>query len=180
MFTPENSILVVIDVQGKLARMVEDHEKVTRNIRALVTAAKRLDVPILLTEQAPDKIGETIPEITDLLDNPTPIIKPTFSCCGIKEFNDSLKNLKRKEIIVCGIETHVCVYQTVADLLSSKFKVQVVVDAVSSRGQERKDVAIARMNELGAGLTTAEMIITELLHTTEHPHFREILGLLKS
>ena len=180
MFTIQNSFLLVIDVEGKLAFLMHEREKLFRNITKLIEACRILDIPIIFTEQVPEKIGQTVPEILDLLKNESPVVKASFSCCGSISFLNKLKRFKRKQIIVTGIETHVCVYQTVYDLLAQKFEIQVVADAVSSRGLENKQTALERMNNSGARLTSAEMIICELLKTSKHPKFKEIIGLIKN
>ena len=179
MFTIEKSLLLVIDVQGKLARLMFDKEQLFRNIQALIQMARFLEIPILYTEQVPEKIGPTIPEIANYLHNLPPIRKASFSCCQEEEFLKKLEFYKRPQIIVCGMETHVCVYQTAADLLEHKYEVQVVADAVSSRTKENKQLALEQLKGLGAALTSAEMIGCELLRTSQHEKFKEILSLIK-
>ena len=179
MFDIAKTVLLVIDVQGKLAALVHDKEKVYRHIEALIKTAQILNIPILYTEQVPEKIGKTIPVLERLLKSAAPITKSSFSCCGSKEFLQRINALNRKQVVVAGIEAHVCVYQTAADLLSLKFDVQVVADAVSSRNADNVCIALERMKKLGADLTSTEMIITELLRTAEHPSFREIIKLIK-
>lgn len=179
MYTADQSVLIVIDIQGKLAALAYDKEKTYKNIQALIKAAQILDIPILWTEQAPEKIGPTIEEIASLLHYLKPIRKKAFSCYLEKTFIDALKKINRKQIIVAGIETHVCVYQTVADLAAQKYTVQVVADAVSSRTKENKDLALERIRSTGATLTATEMVICELLRTSEHPRFKEVLSLIK-
>ncbi len=179
MFTPENTVLLVIDVQGRLAYLMHEKEKIFKHIQALIQMARHLSIPIIYTEQVPEKIGVTIPEIKNSLQDHQPIIKKTFSCCGEPQFLKHLSSFKRKQIIVCGIETHVCVYQTVSDLLDKKYSIQVVLDAISSRTKENNDLAIDRMKMLGAVMTSTEMIATELLRTSAHPKFKEILNLIR-
>lgn len=179
MFTIDKSVLVVIDIQGKLAQLAHDKERTYKHVQALIKAAQALDIPILWTEQVPEKIGPTIDEVASLLHYLKPIRKLTFSCYLEKAFVDTLKKIGRKQVIICGIETHVCVYQTVADLVAQKYEVQVVVDAVSSRAKENKDWALERIRSTGATLTATEMIICELLRTSEHPRFKEVLSLIK-
>lgn len=174
----QNSVLLIIDVQGKLANMMCDTDY-KDHIRALIKAAGILAIPIFLTEQAPDKIGRTVPEITQLLNGIAPITKQTFSCCGEPMFDEALKRSGRKHVIVCGIEAHVCVYQTVRDLLKDGYEVSVVVEAVSARSQHNAHAGIARCKDLGAVLTKLEMLVTELIVSTKHPKFREIMALLK-
>lgn len=179
MFTPDKSFLTVIDVQGKLAHSVFEKSIVFKHIQALIKLANALSVPILLTEQAPEKIGVTIHEILDALPGIKPIVKQSFSCCFEEDYPQTIKSLKRKQAIICGIETHVCVFQTVSDLLKMKYEVQVVVDAVSSRSEFNKMVALNRMEQEGAVLTSVEMLATELLRTSAHKKFKEVLQLIR-
>ena len=179
MFTVDHAILLVVDVQGKLANLVHEKSKVHHNIIDLLEAAKILSLPILYTEQVPEKIGKTIPGIGKYFKKNPPVVKKSFSCCGSMEFLQKLNSFNRSQVIVCGIETHVCIYQTVIDLLDRRFKVQVVADAVSSRKKEDKDIALERMKMAGALLTSTEMITCELVRTSEHKNFKEIIKLLK-
>ena len=175
----QNSVLLIIDVQGKLANMMCDADYQS-HIRRLIKVAGILEFPILLTEQAPDKIGRTVVEITDMLKGVVPISKQTFSCCGEPAFVDALKHLGRRHVVVCGIESHVCVYQTVRDLLKTGHQVSVVAEAVSARSKHNAHAGIARCKDMGAVLTTLEMLVTELIVSTRHPKFREIMSLLKN
>ena len=179
MFTIDQTVLLVIDVQGKLARKMFGKEKLFRNLQALIKGAQILSIPILWTEQTPEKIGVTVPEFSRYLTNLRPIKKASFSCVLNRRFMRALRGLHRKQILVSGIETHVCVYQTAADLLEQKYQVQIVADAVSSRTKENRDIALARMQELGAGLTSVEMVMCELLRTSEHARFKKVLKLIK-
>jgi len=179
MFSPENAILLVIDIQGKLAHLMHERNELFRHVSRLIQAAYILDVPIIITEQAPEKIGKTIPEITDVLKDYQPIPKTSFSCCGENQFIQKLESYHRKQIIVTGIESHVCVYQTVCDLLRMKYDAQVVGDAVSSRTLANKLFALDRIKAAEGSITSTEMIICELLKTSKHPKFKDIMGLLK-
>ena len=179
MLDIHNSCLVVVDVQGKLAQLMHGKEALFKNIQIIVQAAKILDIPILWCQQCPDALGPTIPEIAELLDNNEPVNKAAFSCCGEEQFNAGLKALARKQVLLCGIETHVCIYQTAVDLLRQDFHVEVIADAVSSRALENKQIAINRMASEGAKITCTEMILFELLKTAEHPQFRQIAKMIK-
>lgn len=179
LFTIENSIIVVIDVQGELANLVHEKDKLFKNIKSLIKASQLLKVPCIYTEQVPEKIGPTISLIKNDLLDATAITKVTFSCYLEEKFRAELKKLKRKQIIICGIEAHVCVFQTVADLIEKGFSVGVVSDAVSSRQLEDKNVALTRMASLGVEMLTLQMIVTELMRTSKHEKFREVLALIK-
>ena len=179
MFSIETTVLLIIDVQGKLAALMDGKKDLFRRLQSLIKAAQILQIPILHTEQAPDKIGRTIPEISNLLSHQRPIEKLSFSCWGNPEFVGAVKKLKRKQILIAGIEAHVCVYQTAVDLKAAGFAVMVAADAVSSRSRRNTELALERMKELGIRLTSTEMIICELIRSAEHKNFREIMGLIK-
>jgi isochorismate hydrolase len=179
MFSPENAVLLIIDVQGKLAHLMHEKDEVIRHIGGLIHVADFLNIPVVTTEQAPEKIGKTIPEITELLKDRQPVAKKSFSCCGQDEFMQELKALNRKQVIIVGIEAHVCVYQTVCDLMKNQYEVQVVADAVSSRTEANRDFALERIRAFGGDVTSTEMIVCELLKTSEHEKFREVINLIK-
>jgi len=179
MLDIQNCCLVVVDVQGKLARLMHDQQALFKNIQILIKAAKILNIPILWCQQCPDALGPTIPEIAQLLTDSEPIDKSAFSCCGAKQFNIKLNETKRQQVLLCGIETHVCIYQTAVDLLQKGFNVDVVADAVSSRTSENKQIAINRMAAEGINISCTEMAIFELLLTAEHPQFKQIAKLIK-
>ena len=179
MFTVNQTVLLVIDIQGKLAHSMQDKDRLFKNIQAMIKGAQILQIPILWTEQVPEKIGNTIPEIASLLKDQQPIEKVSFSCVPNKRFMEALSALNRKQIVIVGIETHVCVYQTACDLLDEGYKVQVVSDSVSSRSSENKQTALDSLKHRGVPLTCVEMILCELLKTSEDSRFKEILKLMK-
>jgi nicotinamidase-related amidase len=178
MLTIEQSLLVVIDVQGKLAGMMDDPDYL-RRIRAMLKAVKFLEVPVILTEQAPEKIGVTVDAVRDLAQTAPLIVKQSFSCWGEPAFVDAVKSSGRKQMIVAGIEAHVCVYQTVRDLIKAGYEVYLLADAVSSRNPADHEIGIHRSQKEGAVLTTLEMTVTELMQSTHHPKFRDVMALLK-
>jgi len=179
MFSSEQSLLLVIDVQGKLFELMHHRGHLVHVIPRLIQAAKLLDVPVIHTEQAPDKIGKTVDSIASLLTEQKPITKRTFSCCRNPEFTEILSFHGRRQIVVAGIEAHVCVYQTVSDLVEKGFGAQVVTDGVSSRHEHCVEIGLKRMEEAGAKMTCAEMIICEWMQSADHPKFREIMKLIK-
>jgi len=179
MLEISNCLLLVIDVQGKLAKLVHEHEKTILHIQGAIQCAQVLDIPIIWTEQVPEKIGSTIPEIAQHLNEIQPIEKITFSCCPNARFKEELKRLGRKQVIISGIETHVCVYQTARDLLEESYEVEILTDSVSSRTPENKEVALARLKTLGAGMMSVEMMVTELMRGADHEKFRDIIKLIK-
>jgi nicotinamidase-related amidase len=179
MLDIQNCCLVVVDVQGKLARLMHDKESLFKNIEILIQAAKILNIPILWCQQCPQSLGPTIPQIARLLTDIEPINKASFSCCGCDQFNAKLAELSRRQVLLCGIEAHVCIYQTAIDLLHKGFAVDVLADAVSSRTLENKQVALQCMSVEGAKISSTEMALFELLKTADHPHFKQIAKLIK-
>ena len=179
MLEIQQCCLTVVDVQGKLAQLMHGREALFKNIQILVKAAKILHIPILWCQQCPEALGPTVPEIAQLLEDNKPVNKAAFSCCGDEQFNARLKDSARTQVLLCGIETHVCIYQTAVDLLRQDFHVEVIADAVSSRALDNKQIAINRMAAEGAKITCTETVLFELLKTAEHPQFRQIARLIK-
>ena len=179
MLKLENTILIVIDVQKKLTRAMYEKEKLIENLQKLVKGAQILGIPIILTEQNPKGLGLTVPEVASLLPDIKPITKFSFSCCDVEFFSKELKASRRKQVLLTGIETHVCIYQTALDLLSAGYEVQIVADCVSSRTLENKQIALQRMTNEGAKITSAEMALFELLRVAEGEKFKELLKIVK-
>ncbi len=179
MLKKEDTVLVVVDVQGKLAQLMYEREKLYKNLQKLIQSAKILDLQIIWMEQYPKGLGPTIPEIADLLPELRPIPKISFSCCGEGHFMASLNATNRNQILISGIETHVCVHQTALDLIRLGFEVQIVSDAVSSRTKENKEIGLQKMAVAGAILTSVEMALFELLRVAGNTEFKEISKILK-
>ena len=174
-----NCCLVVVDVQGRLAELMHEKEILFKNIEILIKAAKILEIPILCCRQCPQSLGPTIPQIAELLADCQPIDKASFSCCGNENFKTALKALSRRQIILTGIETHVCIYQTAIDLLAEGYSVDLPADAVSSRTLANKQTALRRLTAEGANPSSTEMTLFELLKTANHPNFKQIAKLIK-
>jgi nicotinamidase-related amidase len=175
----DNSLLAIIDVQGKLAHLVHEKEILHMNLQRLIRSADILKVPILWVEQNPKGLGNTIPEIADLLTPESPIPKMTFSAFRSDSFAKKLATYNRKQILLAGIEAHVCIYQTASDLLEEGYQVHVIVDAVSSRLLSNKHIGLTRMKTEGAIMSSTEMALFELLGTAEHSRFKEIINIMK-
>lgn len=175
----ENTVLVIVDVQGKLAHSMFEKERLFRNLRTVIQGIRILNIPILWLEQYPKGLGPTIEEIGELLGDLEPVAKTCFSACGTEGFLDRLMAMDRNQVLVAGIETHICVYQTTRDLLAREFQVEVLADAVSSRTSENRDLGLERMREDGARLTSVEMALFDLLKEAGSPEFKEIVGLVK-
>jgi nicotinamidase-related amidase len=175
----ENSVLLVIDIQTKLLNVMSEKEALLENAQKLIKGVQLLGVPIVITEQNPRGLGPTQQELIQLLPNVSPLPKFCFSCSQDKGFSDALSKLNRRQILVCGIESHICVYQTAMDLLKQGNEVQIVTDVVSSRSASNKQIAISRLQAEGAKLTSTEMLLFELLKTAESPNFKEISRIIK-
>ncbi len=178
-FVTEKTVLLVIDVQGRLAEMMHDKEDLFKHLEIMIKAASVLNIPIHWFEQYPKGLGETKEAIKVLLDDASYFEKITFSSCGAAGYMDTLKNSGRTQCIVTGIETHVCVYQTVLDLLNNDYQVKLNQQAVSSRLLNNKKLALNNMQLAGAEVTSTEMILFELMQTAKHPVFKAISQLLK-
>jgi nicotinamidase-related amidase len=170
----ERSALLLIDFQARLMPSIEGGPAAVANARRLLDAAALLDVPVLFTEQNPAGLGPTVPDLA-----PTgPIVhKMTFDAAGAPGFLDHLP--PERALVVAGCEAHVCVLQTVLGLLAEGRKVFVVRDALGARRTESKETAIRRMERHGAEVVTTEMVVFEWLATCEHPHFRDVVRLIK-
>jgi nicotinamidase-related amidase len=179
MLEVNNTALVIIDIQGKLWNAMYDKEALLDNAQKLVKGMQVLGIPILLTEQNPAGLGPTLTSLTQLMPEVKPLSKFEFSCGKNRDFKRALNSLNRRQILICGIESHVCVYQTTLDLLSEGFQVQVVADVVSSRSVRNRDIALMRMQSEGAKMTVTEMAIYELMQTAENPKFKEMLKVVK-
>lgn len=178
MFTIEEACLVVVDIQGKLATIVDDSEAMIENVAKLVQVMKALEVPILWLEQNPSRLGGTALDIAQHLQGEA-IAKMAFSAWQEQEFVEAMKASGRTQFIVTGIETHICVYQTARQLKEQGFEVEVVADAVSSRTKANKELGLEKMKALGILPTSVEMILYELLQRADHPHFKTVLQLVK-
>jgi len=179
MLTVENTALLIIDVQGKLAQLMQGKEVLFENLQRMIKGAQILGIPIIWTEQNPRGLGPTIPEVAPLLSNSQPIHKLSFSCCGNEDFMRELRALNRKQILITGIEMHICVYQTAMDLINLGYEVEVVADAVSSRTVENKEIGLEKVRDGGGKLTSTETALFELLKVAEGEKFKEILQIMK-
>ena len=179
MLKLDDAALVVIDVQGKLAQLMHNRTDLFKNLRLMIRGAQVLGIPILWTEQYPKGLGPTVPEVSELLPAIQPIAKKAFSCCGEPAFMSALEPLGRRQLLLTGIETHVCVHQTALDLLEAGYEVQVIADAVSSRTAENRHVGLEKMRDAGVVITSTETALFELMKVAEGPRSREISRLVK-
>jgi len=179
MLQKENAVLVVIDVQGKLATLMHKHKRLFENVNRMIDGAKALNIPIVWTEQIPDKLGATVEVVKEHLEGVELLTKNTFSCCGGPGFNEKLDQLGKTQILVCGIETHVCVYQTCIDLLNNGKEVHLVTDAVSSRFKNNYYLAVEKIKDAGAVMTSVEMALFEMLKVAEGDEFKKVIQIVK-
>ena len=179
MLTPKETLLLIIDVQGRLAPAVFESEKVERNIQKLIRACHVLEVPLLVTEQYPKGLGNTIPSLRELMAETVVVEKTSFSCCGSQEFMRQLRALNRNDILIAGMETHVCVYQTAIELIEFGYNVHLLTDGVSSRTEANRELGIRCIEKAGASLTSTEMAIFELLRVAEGERFKAISAIVK-
>ena len=145
----------------------------------MVKGAQALELPIVWNEQIPDKLGTTISELKELLPEMEPLVKTTFSCCGNESFADNLKSTGRKQVLLIGMETHVCVYQTALDLIAQEYEVYVVSNAVSSRTATDKEIGLQAMVAAGARITSVEMALFEMLGKAQGDQFRQVIKIVK-
>lgn len=177
LMSPGDTALLVVDVQERLVPAIADHERVVWNVRRLIDGAKVLGLPVVASEQYPKGLGPTIPALSQRL-GPIPS-KLSFSCLGCDEIVKQLEALAVHKVLVCGIEAHVCVQQTVLDLVSLGWRVYVAADAVGSRREVDYRIALSRMDSAGATLTTTEAALFEWCCVAGTPEFKEISRLAK-
>jgi nicotinamidase-related amidase len=179
MLHKENTVFVLVDVQGKLAKIVQDSEKMIKNLKNLIQGLSILNIPIVWLEQYPEGLGPTNEELAEHLQGMEPIRKITFDACKNPDFIEAMKKTGRKQVLIGGIETHICVYQTATGLKNLGYEVHVVVDAVSSRTPLNKEIGLEKMKSLGIDWTSVEMALYELMETSKGEEFKQILELIK-
>jgi len=177
----DNAVLVVIDVQEKLC-LAMDHKvlgKLTKNIGILLESAAELNLPVLVTEQYVKGLGETLPELKEKAVSAAYFEKMSFSCCGSAEFVARLKETGRTQVIITGMETHVCVLQTVIELRDAGFEVHVVKDALMSRSKQNWETAMEAMALTGAVPTCTESVLFQLLKVAGSDEFKKLSKLVR-
>ena len=180
MLRPEECALAVIDIQEKLLPQIFDKERVVRNAQLLVRLADILSLPVIVSTQYEKGLGKTVEEISSLLPDIKPLDKLEFGCFGNAEYCSSIGKLaNRNTLLLCGIESHICVTQTALGALNQGLNIYVAADAVSSRTELNWKLGLNRMQAAGAVLSSTEMIIYELLGKSGTPAFKEMLKHLK-
>ena len=179
MISIQNTQLVVVDIQGKLSQIVYDSDNMLRNSRILIEGCRILDIPIVWLEQLPDKLGNTHPLIAEVLNGLSPIAKSSFSALGNDKFVEHIERNCRKQIILSGIEAHICVYQTAVDFIDKGYEMFVAADTVSSRSEGNRHIGIEAMRQEGVKILSTEAILFALMKGADHLKFREIAKLVK-
>ena len=173
------ALLLVIDIQEKLLPVISNKEVLVDKNNILISVASKLNIPVVYTEHYAKGIGPTVEKLKQNLNNAVKFDKVAFSACLENEFLELISETKRKKIIVTGTEAHVCVFQTIRDLLSNGYHVFVPIDAVGSRDDLIKDNALSLLRDMGAVITNAELIVFDLVKMSGTPEFKEILKLVK-
>lgn len=176
----ESAALAVIDMQEAFRPVMPDFGEVASRIAVAVEGARLLEVPVIVTEQYPRGLKHTAGEIVAKLPvELKPIEKSCFSSCGEEDFISQLTSRNVKQVMVCGIEAHICVLQTSLDLLARGFEVFLLADCITSRRPENKQAALARLTQSGAIHSTLEMVLFEMMRTADSPQFKAIQNLIK-
>ncbi len=175
----ERVCLVLVDVQSRFRDLIHGMPGVIQGCSRLVRFHQQLDLPILVTEHYSDGLGATVPELRDLFDDFAPLEKISFSCAGDAGFNTALADTGRDQIVLCGIETHVCIYQTARDLRERGLQVAVAADAVSSRQAFNRKIGLQRMRDVGVQIMSVEMVLFEILRKARTAEFKQVASILK-
>lgn len=179
MLSKQETGLIIVDIQGKLARMVDDSDAMIARCRSLIQGAQILGLPIIWLEQNPEKLGKTVDELQAVLGQESPISKMSFGACGEPDFMEALQSSNRNSWLLCGIESHICVYQTASEMKALGYDVHIVCDCISSRKAEDKALAIQKLSLAGVTMTNLEMCFYEMLRDCRAPEFKDILNLVK-
>lgn len=173
--------LAIVDVQERLFGVMEPEQRdaVARNLKVLAAAARRLGVPVLLTEQYPKGLGPILPELREALGPVVPVEKLTFSCCGAEAFTSRLRATGARAVILAGLEAHVCVLLTALDLMADGYTVHVPADATASRSRWHRELGLAYARSEGAVITTTETVVYQLLGEAGTDEFRALAPLLR-
>ena len=176
----EDSLVLIIDVQDKLLNAVFNKEQVEKKSAIIAEAAKILGIPVVVTEQYPEGLGNTIPAVKDALAEDTEIFEKTaFSALNNEEILEAIKKHNKKQILIFGIETHICVSQTTAAFRELGYEVSVIKDACGSRAEEEYLAGLERMKDNGAYIITTEIALFEWLKGAKHPNFKAVQALIK-
>ena len=179
MLKMKDAALMVIDIQGKLAEMMHERDRLFENASKMIRGAQALELPIVWTEQYPKGLGPTSAEIAELLEGETALPKTSFSCCGDEGIVKAVEATGRRQILLVGIEAHICIYQTALGLIEAGYEVVIVTDAVSSRKAWNRELGLARMKDAGCVMTSGEMSLFEMLGVAEGDRFKAVIRIVK-
>ena len=179
MQTASDYGLLIVDIQGKLAELVNNSEEMISNTKKLVKCCQILSIPVVVLEQNPKGLGSTTASLRECIDEYVPLEKYTFSGLAESHIKEAITSLNKRTWLVAGIEAHICVYQTVRDLLKEDLAVEVVSDCISSRRKSNLDLAIENMRHEGAKITSVEMAIYEIMQSNKAREFKEVLKIIK-
>ena len=177
--TREESLLLVIDFQSAMLNVMDDWQEKARRVNQLTRAADTLGVPVVVTEHYRKGLGGTIPEVADAIREATVLHKEHFSACLEPDFLGAIRSFGRRQTVVAGMETHVCVLQTGLDLIQAGYQVQLVADAVASRTDSDRDVGVGLFRQAGAAITSTETVIFQWAFRANTDEFRQILPIVK-
>jgi nicotinamidase-related amidase len=175
---PEQAVILIVDVQEKLLPAIHDFERVENNCSLLLRVAAQLQIPVIITEQYPERLGPTLGSLRQLAPHASLISKLRFSAC-VESTLDALEKLGRKTLLICGVEAHVCVLQTALDLVEREYSVFAARDAISSRTIENAEIGWQRMMRAGVLPTSAESAAFEMLQEAGTPDFKALLPFIK-
>ncbi len=180
MIDRNHTILVVIDVQERMMPAIEGEEAVVANVVRLVQGARLLGLPMLVTEQYPQGLGPTVPEVRAAMgDEYRPMEKISFSACGDMTFMNHFEQAPHHTVLLCGVESHVCLYQTARDLRNLGHNVEVVADAAGSRSRHNHEIALARLARHGVEITSVELALFEIMERADIPEFKDVQRIVK-
>ena len=177
--TREETTGMVIDMQEKLIPAMAEQDDLLKNCRILILGMKELGIPLIVTQQYTKGLGETVEPVKSIIHNFSPVEKREFSCCNEPLIAERIKEINKKQIILCGIESHICVLQTAIDLKDAGFVPVVVMDCVSSRTLGNLDLAAERFRHEGIMMTSCESVLFELTRASTAPEFKTISKLIK-
>lgn len=180
MISADEALLLVVDIQEKFRPHLFNTDEVVQGTQQMIAGCNQLGVPVLVTEQYPRGLGQTVEELQQAMAEATPVVEKTaFGCCGEPSVIDKLKQFNRKKIMVCGIEAPVCINQTVIQLLEAGYEVYLIEDAIGGRSEPNYHVTMRKLEQLGAIPSTVVMALFEMLRDAKHPQFKEVQALVK-
>ncbi len=180
LFTRENSAVLLVDYQERFIPVLHNSGETIKNIKLLLAGANIYNVPILVSEQVPEKLGKTIGDFSEHLKGAKTFSKKTMSCCGQQEFVQDLKSKNIKKIAICGVEAHVCVLQTSLDLLLNNIQLHLITDAITTRVPHNKEIAIEKIKQAGGIISSVETVLFEMAYEAGSEEFKKLQQIFKN